>query len=89
MASTRRGPIETKVRADVEALMTAHPMGESLAEVAFGLSRRLDGDLQPMAVAGVTKELREILCELADKAVDGDDDLAAALSVPTSFRDGP
>lgn len=84
----RPGDIESKVRDDVEALVTSHPMGESLAEMAYKLARTLDsGDVKDLAVAGINKELRETLCELARLAEGDDDDLAAALSVPTSLRD--
>ena len=84
------GPIEARVRADVDALVTGHPMGESLGEVAFMLARRLDdaAGTKDLAVAGISKELRETLVELAGMGV-GDDDLADALSVPTAFRDSP
>jgi hypothetical protein len=81
------GPIETQVRADVDALISAHPMGESLAEMAFKLAGLLDGDdVKDLAVAGINKELRETLCELA-RLASGDDDLSDALSVPTTLRD--
>ena len=83
------GPIEAKVRADVDALVTEHPMGESLAEMAFGLARTLDSGVKELALAGVNKELRETLVELAAMKAGDDDDLAAALSVPTSLRDDP
>lgn len=89
-AARRFGPIEAQVRADVEALVTEHPMGESLAEVAFMLARRLDDSAvtKDLAVAGISKELRETLVELAGMGVD-DDDLAASLSVPTSLSPTP
>jgi hypothetical protein len=77
----RRGPVERKVRADVAALMTAHPMGESLAEMAFTLARTLD-DGAGLAVAAVNRELRANLMELSRLAVDDSDDLADELSVP-------
>jgi hypothetical protein len=85
----RLGAIEAKVRGDVDALVSTHPMGESLAEMAFKLARTLDsGGVKDLAVAGINKELRETLCELARLAEGDDDDLAAALSVPTSLRNG-
>lgn len=82
------GPIEMKVRSDVDALVTEHPMGESLAEMAFALARRLDdrGSTKDLAVAGISKELRETLLALAGMGVE-DDDLGDSLSVPTAFRD--
>lgn len=80
------GSIETAVRADVEALITAHPMAESLSELAYTLAHLLDCEAKDLAVAGISKELRETLVELAGMGV-GDDDLADALSLPTSFRD--
>jgi hypothetical protein len=75
------GPVESKVRADVEALMTAHPMGESLAEMAFTLARTLDQGAG-LAVAAVNRELRANLIELSRLGVDSDDDLADELSTP-------
>ena len=59
------GPVETKVRADVGALLTAHPMGASLAEMAYTLARTLD-DGAGLAVAAVNRELRANLVELPD-----------------------
>jgi hypothetical protein len=43
--------------------------------------------VKELALAGVNKELRETLCELAKLGAD-DDDLADALSVPTTLGDG-
>ena len=82
------GLLEAKVRADLEALTTSHPMGEALSEMALGLARRLDSEckLTP-SMANAFKELRETLCELA-RLADGDDDgLSDALSVPTQMGD--
>lgn len=63
-------------------------MGESLAEMAFALARRLeDGSTKDLAYAGINKELRETLGDLASMKAGDDDDLADALSVPTAFRD--
>lgn len=77
------GPIEAQVRADVEALISAHPMGESLAEMSFNLARTLDQGAG-LATAAVNRELRANLVELAGMGVDGDADLDAALSTPTN-----
>lgn len=86
-ALLKPGAIEAQVRADVEALITEHPMGESLAEMAFRLARMLDDpSAKELAAAGISKELRETLVELAAMGVDGDDDLGDALSVPTTLR---
>lgn len=76
------GTIESKVRADVEALMTAHPMGEALAEGAYFLARQLDIGVEPKTVAAIHRELRATLVELAALGVperEGDDDV---LSTP-------
>ena len=85
----RPGAIEAQVRTDVDALLASHPMGDSLAELAFMLARRLDDarGTKDLAVAGISKELRETLLALAATKAGDDDDLAAALSVPTSLRD--
>ena len=80
------GRVETKVRADVEALMSSHPMGEGLAELAFTLARTLDAGAG-LAVAAVSRELRATLTDLAGMVADGDDDFEAELS--TSVRDTP
>lgn len=76
------GPIETQVRSDIGSLMTAHPMGESLAEMSFNLARTLD-EGAGLAVAAVNRELRANLVELAGMGVDGDDDFGDALSTPS------
>ena len=76
------GPVETKVRQDVAALMSGHPMGEALAEMAFTLARTLD-EGAGLAVAAVNRELRANLVELASANAGGDDDdLAELLSSP-------
>lgn len=80
--------IELKVRADVAALMTAHPMGEALAEQAYALARTLDGGVSTRDLASINRELRETLAELARMGVPDDDDLDHDLSTP-SIRDAP
>lgn len=82
----RRGPVERKVRADVAALVTAHPAGEALAEVAFTLARALD-EGAGLATAAVSRELRANLLELTRLAVDDGDDLGDELSA--AVRDAP
>jgi hypothetical protein len=87
----RRGPVESKVRADVAALVTAHPMGEAIAEMAYTLARTLD-EGAGLAVAAVNRELRANLLELGRLAVDHDDALEHELStpsagLPTTLRD--
>lgn len=77
------GSVETQVRRDVAALVSSHPMGEGLAELAYMLAHRLDSaELQGMAVSGISRELRETLMELARLGVGDDDDLEAELSRP-------
>lgn len=73
-------PVERQVRADIAALVTAHPMGESLAEMSYALARTLDAGTD--AAAAVNRELRANLVELSRLAVDDSDDLADELSVP-------
>ena len=83
------GSVEAKVRADVGAMITAHPMGEALAELAYTLARTLDGDAG-MATAAVSRELRAALAELTAMVPEGDDDLDAQFStpiVPAEVRD--
>jgi len=76
------GPVEAKVREDLEALITAHPMGESLAAMSINLARTLDAGAG-LAVAAVNRELRANLIELARLGVDGDDgDFDDELSTP-------
>lgn len=83
MAGEDLGPVETKVRQDVAALLSAHPMGEALAEMAYTLARTLDKGAG-LAVAAVNRELRANLVELArmDAGGDDDDELAEFLSAP-------
>lgn len=73
--------MESKVRQDVAALVTAHPMGEALAEMAFTLARTLDNGAG-LATAAVNRELRANLVELARMGVPDDDDLEDQLSTP-------
>ena len=74
------GPVECQVRADIAALVTAHPMGESLAEMSYALAQLLDAGTD--AAAAVNRELRANLVELSRLAVDDSDDLADELSFP-------
>lgn len=74
------GAVERQVRADIAALVTAHPMGESLAAMSFVLARALDAGTD--APAAVNRELRANLVELSRLAVDDSDDLADELSAP-------
>lgn len=76
------GPVEVKVRADVAALVSGHPMGEALAAMAYRLAQLLDGDVHQMAAGAINRELRENLLELARLGVSDDDDLEANLSRP-------
>lgn len=85
----RRGPVERKVRADIAALVTAHPMGEALTEMSYNLARVLD-EGAGLATAAVNRELRANLTELSRLAVDDGDDLADELSrpeLPAQVRD--
>jgi hypothetical protein len=76
------GDVEKKVRQDVGALITEHPMGEALSEMAFKLARTLD-EGAGLAVAAVNRELRANLVELARLEVPSDDDdFGDALSTP-------
>lgn len=80
------GPVEVKVRGDIAALISTHPMGEALAEMSYTLARSLDAGAG-LAIAAVNRELRANLVELARLGVADDDDLDAALSTPV--RDDP
>lgn len=71
-----RGPVELAVRGDVDSLDLAGPLCRSLAETAFNLARKLDGDAG-MATAAVARELRETLKALREAS--GDDDGTAEL----------
>lgn len=86
------GLVESRVRADLAALLTAHPMGESLSAMSVTLARVLDNGQGLMGVAAINRELRENLAELTRLAVDDGDDLGDALSVPAvpaAVRDAP
>ncbi len=78
------GPVEARVRADIGALVTSHPMGEALSEMAFTLARRLE-TCEPKEAAAINRELRANLLELASMAVADDDDFESEMSTP--FRD--
>jgi hypothetical protein len=76
------------VRADIEALVSAHPMGESLAEMSLNLARTLDAGAG-LATAAVNRELRANLLELSRLAVDDADDFADDLSAPVRDAEEP
>jgi hypothetical protein len=79
--ASKPGPVEQRVRADIGALMTSHPMGEALTEMCHTLARNLDNGAG-LATAAVNRELRANLAELSRLAVDDGDELADELSVP-------
>jgi hypothetical protein len=69
------------VRADVANLMTAHLMGDSLAEMSYSLARAMDQGAG-LAAAAVNRELRANLEAMSRLAVDSDDDFEDELSAP-------
>jgi hypothetical protein len=84
------GPVEAAVRADLGALLTAHPFGESIAAASVRIAQLLDygGSLTGMAQAN--RALLDNVTELTKLAVDDGDDLGDALSVaelPPAVRD--
>jgi hypothetical protein len=82
----RIGPVERKVRADIDALITAHPAGEALTEMSRALAWAIDHIRETgkclMVLPATNRELRDNLTELARLAVDDTDDLADELSAP-------
>jgi hypothetical protein len=82
------GPVERKVRADLRALITAHPMGEALAAMSLNLAQALDAGAG-LATAAVNRELRANLLELSRLAVDDNDDLDDELSTPVRDPEDP
>jgi len=72
----------------VGALVTAHPMGEALAEMSYSLARALD-DGAGLATAAVNRELRANLMELSRLAVDDGDSFADELSAPVRHGTPP
>ena len=80
---TQPGKIETEVRADVAKLDSAHPMAKSLAESAYGLAVTLDGYVDDKARAGLHRELRAHLVELARLGVPEDGGFEQGLSTPS------
>ncbi|MCB9415390.1 MAG: hypothetical protein H6526_08900 [Actinobacteria bacterium] len=72
--------MEAKTRADIEALMTRHPMGEALAEASYAMARIVDR--YPAQATAANRELRANLEALAGMGVGDDDDLGADLSAP-------
>ena len=91
MATQRRriGPVERKVRADVAALVTAHPMGEALTELALTLAWAIDHIRETgkglMVLPATSRELRDTLIELARLAVDDNDAFDDDLSAPVRY----
>jgi hypothetical protein len=77
------GDIEQKTRDDIGKLESAHPMMDSLAESAYVLAATLDGDVDDKARAGLHRELRAHLIEIARLGVPDDDGFEKGLSRPT------
>jgi hypothetical protein len=75
--------VEQKVRQDITALVTAHPMGESIAEMSYCLARAMDHGAG-LLLGTVNRELRGNLAELSRLAVDADDTLERELSTPAA-----
>lgn len=74
--------VERQARLEIEAMGEIdHPMRETLAELAYTLARRVEDpdERQPAAVA---KELRAVIADLYDAAVDPTDPLGDDLSEP-------
>ena len=80
--------MEAQVRRDVRALISAHPVKESLAEMSYALARTLD-DGAGLATAAVNRELRANLLEIARLAVGDDDTLDAELSAAVGHPEKP
>lgn len=80
------GAVELKVRADIEALVSGHPMGEALAAMSYALARGIDEGPEMMRAA-LNRELRLNLAELAGMSVGGDD-LGTELSIPEGGETG-
>jgi hypothetical protein len=76
------GVVEAKVRDDVAAILTAHPMGEALAEGAYFLARMLDRGVEDKVAAGIWREVRMTLAELARFKVGSDGEFESDLSTP-------
>ncbi|HWU22847.1 MAG TPA: hypothetical protein VN088_15030, partial [Nocardioides sp.] len=84
-SQTRRRLMAGRVRAELEALMSAHPVADTLTELAVLLAETLDHPAtraDPRAVATVVKELRATLADLVD-AEANDDPLDLGDGVPT------
>jgi hypothetical protein len=98
MAQPDEHRVVTAVRADLAAMVSAAPLGEALATLAEVLAASIDGGrcshcgqritADPKELAGLSRELRAVLAELAAASVGEDDDLAAVLSrVSSPVRD--
>lgn len=89
----RLGKLEATVRADVAALVTGHPMGESLTELALYLARTLDSSSGLSALsaqtASVSKELRATLDALAGREVPSGESFEDLLSTPVRDEEEP
>jgi hypothetical protein len=75
------GPVEARVRQDLEALVVDGGVQGALAEIAFSLARSLD-EGAGMSAAAVARELRAALAELVKGAAGDDDDDVDGLSTP-------
>ena len=82
------GRIEQMTRADVGAMVSSHPMGEALSEMAFAAARRLDGQVEDKSYAGIMRQLQSVLMELTKYAAAEADDLDEELSAPSEGEAG-
>ncbi len=88
MTDPAPGRIEQMTRADVGAMVSSHPMGEALSEMAFAAARRLDGDVEDKSYPGIMRQLQAVLVELTKYAAAEVDDLDDELSAPTEGQGG-
>lgn len=77
------GALEGRVRSDVQAMVSAHPMLESLAQGAYVLAKRVDDGIEDKSLAPTMRELRSYLNDLARLGVPDDDGFESEIGTPS------
>lgn len=86
--SRQYATVVAAVRADLDALLTPHPMAEGLRALALELAGRVDV-CEEKSLATLARELRATLDSLASYRAGGDDDADGDIDLSAEVLDPP
>jgi hypothetical protein len=86
--SRQYATVAEAVEADLDALMTPHPMAEGLRALALELAGRVH-DCEEKTLASLARELRATLDSLASYRTGGDDDTDGDIDLSAEVLDPP